>query len=332
MDTSWPVNMKRRCCRSRSFAILCESARGARGETGSIEPPSIIRAMNARAIGHPKAAKPTPGLEFRISEAASILGISSSALRQWEAAGLARPSRTPSGYRLYNLQQMELLKQIQHLRVEKGMNIDAIRYLLANTKLPAAKNGRRGTPVAQPDRFIGRKLRRMRQQRSMSLAEASAKIGLSASFLSCLERGQVHASVSTLQKLSVLYNTKMLTFFGEERRGPKSRASLVHPAQRKRVSSEPGIDMELLAPGNVLMEVHMFHLEPGTSSGGHYHHEGEEFVFVLAGEMEIWLDEVERFLLREGDCFYFSSMQMHRWSNPGKTRTSVLWINTPPTF
>jgi DNA-binding transcriptional MerR regulator/quercetin dioxygenase-like cupin family protein len=271
-------------------------------------------------------------IEFRISEAASILGISSSALRQWEAAGLANPMRTPSGYRVYTLQQIEKLKEIQHLRVDKGMNIDAIRYVMANKAFPGSKNGRNGSHKAQPDQFIGRKLRRMRQQRGLSLAEASAKVGLSASFLSCLERGQVHGSVSTLQKLSVLYNTKMLTFFGSEKRGPMSRASLVHPHQRKRVSNEPGIDMELLAPGNALMEAHIFHLDPGTSSGGHYHHEGEEFVLVLKGEMEIWLDEVERFLLREGDCFYFSSMQTHRWSNPGKTKASVLWVNTPPTF
>jgi len=283
-----------------------------------------------RPTEHGKAVKSNSTLEFRISEAASILGISSSALRQWEAAGLARPSRTPSGYRVYSLEQIEHLKKVQHLRIDKGMNIDAIRYLLANNGLP--KNGNRAPAINQPDRFIGRKLRRMRQQRSLSLAEASAQVGLSASFLSCLERGQVHASVSTLQKLSVLYNTKILSFFGNEKRSSKSRASLVHPNQRKRISNEPGIEMELLAPGNVLMEAHMFHLEPGTSSGGHYHHEGEEFVFVLKGEIEIWLDEVERFLLREGDCFYFTSMQTHRWSNPGKTKTTVLWINTPPTF
>jgi DNA-binding transcriptional MerR regulator/quercetin dioxygenase-like cupin family protein len=295
--------------------------------------PSIIRLMKSRqATDHLKPGKSNLSLEFRISEAASILGISSSALRQWEAAGLAHPTRTLSGYRVYTLQQIENLKQIQHLRVDKGMNIDAIRYVMANTASPGPNNGKKSLHIAQPDQYIGRKLRRLRQQRGLSLAEASAKVGLSASFLSCLERGQVHASVSTLQKLSVLYNTKMLTFFENEKRGPMSRASLVHPNQRKRVSNEPGIEMELLAPGNALMEAHMFHLDPGTSSGGHYHHEGEEFVLVLKGEMEIWLDEVERFLLREGDCFYFSSMQTHRWSNPGKTKTSVLWVNTPPTF
>lgn len=297
------------------------------------EATSIMRLMKSRrATDHAKPGKSNSTLELRISEVASILGISSSALRQWEAAGLADPMRTPSGYRVYTLQQIENLKQIQHLRVDKGMNIDAIRYVMAKTPLPRPKKGVNGSHKVRPDQFIGRKLRRMRQQHGLSLAEASAKIGLSASFLSCLERGQVHASVSTLQKLSVLYNTKMLTFFGNEKRGPMPRASLVHPDQRKRVSNEPGIEMELLAPGNALMEAHMFHLDPGKSSGGHYHHEGEEFVLILKGEMEIWLDEVERFLLHEGDCFYFSSMQTHRWSNPGKTRTSVLWINTPPTF
>jgi mannose-6-phosphate isomerase-like protein (cupin superfamily) len=40
----------------------------------------------------------------------------------------------------------------------------------------------------------------------------------------------------------------------------------------------------------------------------------------------------EEFQLRAGDSFYFSSKSQHRWSNPGKTETLILWINTPPIF
>jgi mannose-6-phosphate isomerase-like protein (cupin superfamily) len=36
--------------------------------------------------------------------------------------------------------------------------------------------------------------------------------------------------------------------------------------------------------------------------------------------------------LRAGDSFYFGSHTQHRWLNPGKSETVILWINTPPTF
>jgi DNA-binding transcriptional MerR regulator/quercetin dioxygenase-like cupin family protein len=268
-------------------------------------------------------------LQFRISEVSSLLGISPSALRQWENAGLTRPGRTQGGYRTYTFEQVNVLKHIHQLRTEKGLNIEAIRHLLGKPEKPRSESnkGAQGTS----DLGIGRRLRRLRQDKQLTLAEACDATGLSPSFLSCLERGQVHASVSTLQKLSVFYNSSVLSFFDDGKKG-KTVSKLVRPAQRKKLSNEPGIDIELLATGKIAMEIHIFKLAPGSHSGGSYHHEGEEFIFMLGGVCDIWLDEVEHHLLREGDCLYFSSMQTHRWSNPGKSNATLLWVNTPPTF
>jgi mannose-6-phosphate isomerase-like protein (cupin superfamily) len=89
--------------------------------------------------------------------------------------------------------------------------------------------------------------------------------------------------------------------------------------------------MELLAVGNPIMEAHMFRLAPGAGTEESYTHAGEEFLYVLRGEFAISLEE-EEYRLKTGDSFYFESMTPHRWSNPGKIETQVLWINTPPTF
>ena len=71
---------------------------------------------------------------------------------------------------------------------------------------------------------------------------------------------------------------------------------------------------------------------PGASSGGSYHHEGEEFLYMISGTCDIWLDEVEHYYLQEGDSLCFASSQTHRWSNPSTQPAVLLWINTPPTF
>jgi DNA-binding transcriptional MerR regulator/quercetin dioxygenase-like cupin family protein len=264
------------------------------------------------------------GIQFRISEVSSLLNVSASTLRQWENAGLTSPARTAGGYRTYSSQQIERLKHIHRLRFKDGLNIDAIRQFLGSSApSPAIKGIAKEREVP-----IGRRLRQLRRSRKLTLAQAATATEVSAGFLSCLERGQVHASISTLQKLAVFYNTTVLAFFGSSTKPGK----LVRPAERKKLSNEPGVCIELLALGDTAMEPHLFRLAAGTSSGESYHHDGEEFIFVIRGSCEIWLDEVEYYRLRAGDCLYFSSSQTHRWSNPYTQEALLLWVNTPPTF
>jgi DNA-binding transcriptional MerR regulator/quercetin dioxygenase-like cupin family protein len=271
-----------------------------------------------------KSAAARSHLSFRISEVSRMLNVSSSTLRQWENAGLTQPRRTRSGYRTYSREEVERLKSIQHLRLEKNLNVHAIRHLMGSSAKSAKGNG---APPAKLDP-IGNRLRKLRRERSMTLSDAAAGTGLSVSFLSCLERGQAHASVATLQRLAMFYKTNVLSFFG----GQQQTGKLVRPNQRIELSSEPGVHLELLAFGATAMEPHLFRLAPGTSSGGSYHHEGEEFIFVVSGSCDVWLDEVEHYQLRPGDSLYFSSSQTHRWSNPYQQQAVLLWINTPPTF
>jgi mannose-6-phosphate isomerase-like protein (cupin superfamily) len=51
----------------------------------------------------------------------------------------------------------------------------------------------------------------------------------------------------------------------------------------------------------------------------------------MRGQLLISVDGKE-YELKTGDSFYFESTTRHQWRNPGRTETSVLWINTPPTF
>lgn len=253
-----------------------------------------------------------------------MLKVSPSTLRLWERMGLCQPSRSDGGYRMYSQTEVERLKRIQHLRLEHNLNANGILHVMGADETPDAPK----PPQRSGSSPIYRQLRKLRLERKLTLAEAAERVGLSSSFLSSLERGQTNASIATLQKLSVLYDTNVLSFFGK----PTATSKLVRKRDRQRLQSEPGVTMELLAHGRTAMEPHLFSIAPGTSSGGAYQHEGEEFVYVLRGECEFWLDEVEHYHLHSGDCLYFSSHQAHRWNNPGTTECALLWINTPPTF
>lgn len=52
---------------------------------------------------------------------------------------------------------------------------------------------------------------------------------------------------------------------------------------------------------------------------------------MVSGQLTISLEEQE-YQLQAGDSFYFTSKTPHQWHNPGKKETTILWINTPPTF
>jgi mannose-6-phosphate isomerase-like protein (cupin superfamily) len=146
-------------------------------------------------------------------------------------------------------------------------------------------------------------------------------------FLSALERSQMSGSVGTLRKLARFYKTNILDFF--DATGASSRQ--VQPGERKVLEAGPGVRMELLAWGNTVMEPHLFRVAPAAGSGDSYTHEGEEFLYILRGELMITLERDE-YRLKAGDSFYFESSTPHHWKNTGQAETWVLWVNTPPTF
>src|SRR6202140_884283 len=257
---------------------------------------------------------------LKIGDVARKVGVSPSVIRSWESLGLTRPRRTESKYRLYSAEDVTLLKRARFLRKVRGLNAPAIVELLKREgRLQPVPDGNLGA--------IGGHLRQLRVKRKMSLAQVSHAAGISVGFLSALERSQMSASVGTLRKLARYYRTNILDFFD----ATELNTRLVRPPKRKVLEAGPGVRMELLAWGNKVMEPHLFRIKPKAGSGESYAHEGEEFLFVLRGELQIALDG-EEYHLKRGDSFYFESATPHHWKNPGRSETWLLWVNTPPTF
>ena len=257
---------------------------------------------------------------LRISEVARRVGISSSALRAWEALGLVSPHRTKSRYRLYAEADVRLLQRAVFLRRARGLNPAAIVHVLKRQGVVS--------PSAESAPLPGQRFRRLRTRRGLSLAQVARATKVSVGFLSALERGQMRSSISTLRRIARFYRTNILSLFETAAENPR----LVRRSQRKVLETTPGVRMELLAWGQTVMEPHLFRVKPGGGSGESYSHEGEEFLHILRGDFEIWLNSKEHYRLKPGDSLYFESSTPHRWRNPGRSETWLLWVNTPPTF
>lgn len=256
-----------------------------------------------------------------VGQTARILGVSPSTLRLWENVGLISPARSDGRFRLYDPDLLEVLKRIKYLRDVKKLSVPGIKQALGNHVPRPASNG---TPTPE----IGERLRKMRHNLNLGITEAAKRAKISPGFLSAIELSKANASIATLQRLAAVYDSTILDFFDM----PRHRVRLIPPDQRRVLNTESGVRMELLSFGTKMLECMLFRVPPRSGSDGAYSHAGEEFIYMMSGELEIWLDEQERYLLHSGDSFWFESNLGHRWFNPSATEAVLIWINTPPTF
>ncbi|SCB38524.1 DNA-binding transcriptional regulator, MerR family [Rhizobium hainanense] len=266
-------------------------------------------------------------VRYKVAEAARLAGVSASTLRLWESQGLVVPSRSETGHRQYSAEDVARLKRISWFRAERGLNPAAIREAL-ETEEGNATGAENGEQPASSD--IGRRLRSLRHAAGKTLEQVAADMGMTSSTLSTLERTSQGVSFKTLHDLADYYGTTVSRLSGEER---EDVPALIRSGEwRAWPATTPGVTVQLLAEGRTMMDCHRFVLAPGAASEGAYRHEGEEFIHVLAGRLELVLDSDQFFDLMAGDSLYFESRRYHSWRNRHDGETILLWINTPPTF
>ncbi|TWD50691.1 helix-turn-helix protein [Agrobacterium vitis] len=268
---------------------------------------------------------------LKIAEAARMAGVSPSTLRLWEQQGLVDPLRTPSGQRLYDAALVERLKTISWLRSEKGLNPAAIKQALmvddaTDRADEVTEEGREAGDIS-----IGMKVRHLRKEAGLTLETVARATGTTVSMLSTFERTSQGISVTALHNVARHLGTTIAALSGQGK--SRKGASLVRDGQWTTwPTTASGVTIHVLADGNNQMECHRFDLAPGASSEGAYQHEGEEFIHVLAGGLDVILDGDQFHTLRVGDSFYFESTRLHSWRNNFDGPTTLIWINTPATF
>ncbi len=183
---------------------------------------------------------------------------------------------------------------------------------------------------SEPD--FGLTIRRLREERKLSLKEMAARSGLTPSFLSQVERNLTSPSVASLRRVAQAFGVPLTALF----QGPTApedhvvrrseRRQLIHP---KRQWRDYLLTPNLTGKLQVILSV----IEPGGGSGDepYAHDSDEECVVILRGRLEFWVG-TDWYLLEEGDSIVFESRIPHRNRNPGPEQAEVLWITTPPSY
>ncbi|MGL5049427.1 MAG: helix-turn-helix domain-containing protein [Fusobacteriaceae bacterium] len=180
---------------------------------------------------------------------------------------------------------------------------------------------------------IGERIKRNRNQKGMSLRELAEKVVLSASFISQIEQGKASPSIENLKKIANCLDVRVSYLIEDE--DSKKNSDLMKKENRRYVESlDSNTKMALLTSSNIEkgMEPILYEIGPyGESGRGYYHHQGEEFIFILEGKLDIYIEDTIH-SLDIGDSFYFKSSQNHRFKNNTDKPAKAIWVVTPPTF
>ena len=207
----------------------------------------------------------------------------------------------------------------------------------AGSRKNSAERATKSAPAVavtpRDDGLIGVKLRTLRQRQDKTLQTVSAATGISVGHLSQLERDLVSPSIKTLHDLSRALGVNISWFFLPQEPGPRVEQYIVRDGQRRHISYADGIDdYQLNSQAVRHLGLLYASFAPGASSGASpYTHEGEEAGVVLSGQLELWIDGASA-ILAAGDSFSFPSSSPHRYRNPGRVDTVVIWAMTPPSY
>lgn len=187
--------------------------------------------------------------------------------------------------------------------------------------------------VQTPESRLGLKMRHTRLLKGLTLKELALRASCSESLLSRIENGSANPSIKMMHRVALALDMPVSGLFQDD--GDDGSSVVLRQGERPTVQAgqAKGHRLEALIPsrrGN-LLSGYINDIEPGSGSEGVITHEGEEFGYVLDGELELIVDK-KKYQLRPGDSFYFRSERPHSYINNRKKVARILWLNTPPTF
>ena len=176
---------------------------------------------------------------------------------------------------------------------------------------------------------IGNILKSQRLMLGLSIRDLSAKCGVSAGTISQIETGKTAPNLVSVYTLCETLGFPISALFVED---CNERISLVRKNERtsfiRNTSNGQSIDEALIIKGSHDMWGGVITMPPHTSSGAFYHHEGEEFVFILQGTLTFELENSQSYELFEGDTLYYPNEIGHRWENKSDHEAQFLIVST----
>ncbi len=203
---------------------------------------------------------------------------------------------------------------------------------------------------------IGQRIHALRLKQGFSLREMAEQSGLTASFLSQVERGRVNSSIESLRRITNSLGITMVQLLesgtnndaaesdvlrqpgavksGSRHANGKSSPVVIRADNRpKLLLPHAGVAVEMLTSSRThTVEVFISTLAPGTEIMAQPLREPtEQFIYVLSGSLHIELSRMHS-VLECGDAITFDGTTVKRFACVGARATTWLCMITPPVF
>lgn len=177
---------------------------------------------------------------------------------------------------------------------------------------------------------IGIKIKSLRLENNLTQEELASRCDLSKGFISLLERDLTSPSIATLIDILETLGTNLKDFFSDDQ-----LEKIVYGPDDifESVQEDKGHKVSWLISNSQKnhMEPIMVEILPNGLYTDESSHEGEEFGYVLQGQIELQVGK-RTYKIRKGESFYYRSNVDHRISNPNKKTAQLLMVSTPPSF
>ncbi|MCC8404531.1 cupin domain-containing protein [Paraburkholderia sp. MMS20-SJTN17] len=177
---------------------------------------------------------------------------------------------------------------------------------------------------------LGSKIRSLRKRLQCTLDETATAAGISKPFLSQVERGLATPSISSLAGIAQALGVTM-QYFVET---PTEAKSVRRTDERQYFSFADSANqfarLTNAAVGRQLDAI-LVRMPAGQPPSEVTTHAGEEFLYVLRGQISLSL-EGNTFVLDPGDSAHFESTVPHGWANATNEETVIVWVGTPRLF
>ncbi len=176
---------------------------------------------------------------------------------------------------------------------------------------------------------IGYKIKTLRLAKNLTQEELADRAELSKGFISQLERDLTSPSIATLTDILQCLGTNLKDFFNDE----EEEQIVFHKEDYfEKTDKELGNTIEWIIPNAQKNEMEPIRLTlvPNGSTYPDLPHEGEEFGYVLSGNIQIHIGtRVHK--AKKGEAFYFTPSGKH-YIQAGKNGATLIWVSSPPSF
>ncbi len=175
---------------------------------------------------------------------------------------------------------------------------------------------------------IGTKIKQLRVMCQLTQEELADRCELTKGYISQIENDLTSPSISTLTDILVALGTNLKDFFSED-----ADEKIVFTEDDYFVKENENHTITWLVPNSQKneMEPILLCLDGNSETTIDMPHEGQEFGYVLEGEIVIHLGN-KSYVCKKGETFYYTTNKNHYIKNIKDEEAKVIWVSSPPNF